>query len=264
MHTWHTEGRRERNEGKWYHRRRLLSGAAVTAVVGFAGCASGDGAGDDPDAGNDEEPATDVAASNAKRTDADATVTDTTPTADRGGTGEDDSGCSPGHADGDAPCEQIAADATVLTGFDAAGTYLLTGFHYPCGWRRSTDQYDDRAQANVTRDDFDATVDVQIRNYTQPVEDGFLDRKRSEGDYDEVEYEYDGTTRTALVSSKASAAYGTLAHAVVPYEGSAVHVEFVSTLKAAECSVEPRPDYDVVRAMVQTIRRNTDSTFSLA
>lgn len=65
--------------------------------------------------------------------------------------------CPPGHSDGDPPCEQIDDDATVVTAFPTAGTPQVVAFEYPYDWRTSTTgQFEEWAQANVTRDDFDA------------------------------------------------------------------------------------------------------------
>jgi hypothetical protein len=249
-----------------YNRRQILSSGLTAALVGMVGCSGSDDSETADDATGGTTKGDSARGTEPQSTDGDGTVSDTTPSSDDGGDASDGgSGCTPGHSDGDPPCEQIADDATVLTEFNSAGKELRTGFDYPCGWRTSTtDQYDDRAQAQATRDDFDAYVNVQIRNYTQPVEEGFLDQKRTEGNYDDVSYEYDGSTRTALLSAKSSASFGTLGHAVIPHEDAFVHVEIVSTLKADECGVEPRPDYDVVKAMLGTIRPNPDSTFSFA
>jgi hypothetical protein len=229
-------------------RREVLAAGAATGLAALAGCAGG----------GDAEPS--AAESTAAVTDATEPAGESTET---GGSSDGD-GCTPGSSASDSVCQQVADDATVLTSFDASETVLLTTFDYPCGWRASTtDQFDDRAQANATRDDFEGYVDVQVRNYYAGVSKGFLDEKRDEGSYDDVSYEYDGETRTAIVSSASTAQYGTLAHAVVPQEDALVHVEFVSTMKVDSCDVDPRPDYDVVKAMVQTLAPNEESTFSM-
>ena len=151
--------------------------------------------------------------------------------------------CTPGHSDSDPPCEQIDDDAESRTAFPTGGTPHVVTFDYPCGWRTSTtDQFDDRAQSNVTRDDFDAYIDIQIRSYYDPVEEGFLEMKQSEGSYD-------------------TAQFGTTAHAVVPYGGELVHVEFISTMTGTDCN-QPRPDFDLVRQMLKSIEPNSESTFA--
>lgn len=170
------------------------------------------------------------------------------------------SSCTPGHTDGDRACTQIRHDAGTLTPFDATATDLLTRFAYPCGWTVRTSTYDDRIQANASRSDIGeaaASVDVQVRNYTDPVTEGFLDEKRSDGDYDDVSYRYAGRPRTGIVTSPATAEFGTVAHAVVPpLEGDGLrHVEFTSSMHGADCA-SPRPDYRVVRAMLATIEPN--------
>ncbi|WP_254763272.1 hypothetical protein [Natrinema marinum] len=226
-----------------YSRRRLLATGLTAGAVSIAGCA-----GDTSD----------------------STDTGTDGSGDEGADENEDSnggGCTPGHSDGDPACQQVADDASALTPFDAAGTALPITIDYPCGWQTSTtDQYDDRWQANATRDGFgsdgNAYVDVQIRCSYAAVTDGFLEETKSSGNYEEVSYEYDGETRTALVSAASTAAYGTTAHATVPFEDALVHVELVSTLKASSCEIEPRPDYDVVAAMMKTIAPNSETTFS--
>lgn len=229
------------------NRRRLLGAlGASTLAIGVAGCTGGDDGTGEPDGDGSGDANDDGAAK---------------PSADDG-VGE----CTPGHTEGDPPCEQIADDAEVLTGFDAAGTTLPVAFDHPCGWLTSTtDQYDDRAQANVTRDgigEADAYVDVQVRAYYQAVGDGFLESRSEEGNYEEIDYEYDGETRTGLVSAASTAQYGTIGHAVVPFQESLVHVELVSTLHAESCAVEPRPDYGLVEAMLRSIGPNPETTFS--
>jgi len=169
--------------------------------------------------------------------------------------------CSPGHAASDPPCEQVDDDADVLTGFDAAGTPVAVTFDYPCGWRTNTiDQFEDRSQVTVTRDDFDAYAAVQVRTYYEPVEAGFIDETRGSGDFVDVEYTVAGESRTGLVTSRETARFGTVGHAVLPVGNSRVHVELVSTLKGTECS-QPRPDYDLVREMLRSLEVNRRSTF---
>lgn len=170
------------------------------------------------------------------------------------------SNCTPGHDENDRACTQIRHDAGVLTPFDATDTELVTRFAYPCGWAVRTSTHDDRIQANASRSGIGeaaASVDVQVRNYTEPVTEGFLDEKRSDGDYDDVSYRYAGRSRTGIVTSPATAQFGTVAHAVVPtLEGDGLcHVEFTSSMHGADCT-SPRPDYRVVRAMVPTIEPN--------
>lgn len=224
-------------------RRDLLAGLTGSALgVGLAGCTSGGSDGGDGGDGAD------------------------------GGDGEAGASgggsCTPGHTDGDPACRQIADDGGVLTGFDAAGTALPVTFDYPCGWNASTtDQFDDRAQANATRSeigDENGYVDVQVRAYYEAVSEGFLDAKKQDGNYDEVDYEYDGGTRRGLVSAESNARFGTLAHAVVPVQDSLVHVELASTLQASSCDVEPRPDYGIVTEMFRSLEPNPDTSFSVS
>lgn len=175
--------------------------------------------------------------------------------------GEDDD-CTPGHTEGDPPCQQILDDTEVRTRFDSAGTSLPITFEYPCGWRTSTaDQFDDRSQANVTRDDFDAYVDVQVRCYFDPVDDGFLESERADGDYETVEYDYAGEPRTGIVSSRDNADFGTIGHATIPFAGELVHVELASTLHGTDCEIIPRPDFWVVRDALTSLEPNLESTF---
>lgn len=173
----------------------------------------------------------------------------------------EEDGCTPGHDADDSPCQQVDDDAAVLTGFDATATALPVTFDYPCGWRTSTtDQFDGRSQANVTRDDFDAYASVQVRAYFEPVGAGFIDDTRESGDYDDVEFDYDGETRTGIVTSPETAAFGTTGHATVPVGPSLVHVELTSTLKGTACT-QPRPDYDLVRDMLASLAPNRNTTF---
>lgn len=174
--------------------------------------------------------------------------------------GTDTTSCTPGHVEGNSACTQIRNDREVLTRFDATDTDLVTTFGYPCGWTATTNQYDDRVQANVTRSDVGpegAYVDVQVRNYHEPVDERHLDDVAAEGSYDEVVYSYDGKDRTGLVSTADTAQFGTLAHAVVPSpetEGL-THVEFVSTMKGGDCP-QPQPDYRLVKEMLATLEPN--------
>lgn len=172
------------------------------------------------------------------------------------------SSCTPGHDGGDPACTQIQADAEVFTPFNALDTDLVTRFSYPCGWVVGTTTYDDRIQANASRSnigDVDASVDIQVRNYTEPVDQGFLDAKRKDGNYIDMEYTYAGQTRIGLVSSPETAEFGTLAHAVVPTldEMEFRHVEFISTMHGGECAA-PRPDYWLVRKMLASIEPNRE------
>lgn len=245
-----------------YTRRKLLASGVAASAFGLAGC-SGGGGSDSGDEGDESdstaEPMDD--SSGGEQTDRQTTAEPTQEAAT-----DETGGCTPGHSDGSSPCQQIADDAGVLTGFNASGTGLLTTFDYPCGWQTSTSEQEDYVVANATRsgEDFGAYVDVQVRNYFDAVTPEFIQTKKESGNYDDVTYEYDGETRTGIVSSKSSAQFGTLAHAVVPFDGSLVHVELVSTLKADGCDIEPRPDYDVVVAMFESLDANPETTFSLA
>ena len=172
--------------------------------------------------------------------------------------------CTPGHSEGHPACKQLKNDANVLTRFEAGETSVVTTFAYPCGWTVTTGAFDAGLQVNVTRSDIGsegAYVDVQVRNYDEPPADGFLDAKKAEGDYDEVEYQYDGETRTGLVSSAATAQFGTVAHAVVPARWSdrLVRVELVSTLKGADCA-QPQPDYGLVKDVLASLEPNWAAT----
>lgn len=168
--------------------------------------------------------------------------------------------CTPGHTDGDPPCTQIRDDRRAPTRFGGGDSAQLVSFEYPCGWVVGTRREGEYVQTNVTRSEIgesNAYVDVQVRTHDGPVEAGFLDEQRSEGNYEDLEYEYDGTTRTGIVSAIETAQFGTTAHAVVPShwgEGER-HVEFVSTLKGADCS-RPRPDYQLVRDMLASLEPN--------
>ncbi|MDZ7700945.1 MAG: hypothetical protein U5J98_02125 [Halobacteriales archaeon] len=168
--------------------------------------------------------------------------------------------CTPGHTEGEPACQQLKNDRAVMTWFDATAAPLVTRFGYPCGWTATTSQYEDRDQANVSRSEIgpeNAYVDVQVRNYHERVEAGHLDSVAEEGSYDEIEYRYDGTTRTGLVSTADTAQYGTVAHATVPAPGadSLVHVELISTLKGADCP-QPQPDYLLLKQMLRTLQPN--------
>lgn len=245
-----------------WRRRDLLRHAGLGALgVGLAGCTNQGGDGSSPGGGGsspdgDGSPGDGGGGSQSSPADEDSPTGET-----------DDGGCTPGHTAGNPACEQIASDAEVLTGFDASGTALPVGFDYPCGWTTSaTDQFEDRVQVNATRSeigDGNGYVDIQVRAYYSAVSEGFLDSKKEEGTYEEHDYEYDGATRRGLVSAKSNAQYGTLGHAVVPFDGSLVHVELVSTLHAESCSVEPRPDYGVVKEMLGSLRPNSDTTFTV-
>lgn len=168
--------------------------------------------------------------------------------------------CTPGHTEGEPACQQLKNDRAVLTWFDATDTPLVARFGYPCGWTTSTSQHEDRDQANVSRSEIgpeNVSVDVQVRDYHEPVEPGHLDSVAEEGSYDEVEYRYDGATRTGLVSTADTAQYGTVAHATVPApaDDSLVHLELVSTLKGADCP-QPPPDYLLVKRMLESLQPN--------
>jgi len=242
------------------NRRRLLATSVAVGASALAGCGGGDGESTGGDGGGVESEAS------GGDTADDQTDGVSTVATDSGGSGD---GCTPAYSDGDSACQQVADATAVLTAFPVAGTVSVVAFDHPCGWQASTtDQYEDRFQANSTRNGFgadgEAYVDVQIRVYYQPVSEGFIDEERTSGNYDDVSYEYDGGARTAIVSSASSAAYGTVAHAAVPYGERLAHVEFVSTFKGATCDVEPRPDYDVVVAMVESLGANPDTTFAFA
>jgi hypothetical protein len=253
-------------------RRTVLRGIGVVGALSIAGC-SGSGGGDEPGDGGDGESSGGDGAAGGGQNGGGATPTDETGEAGSGGedgTGEPaGDGCTPGHTSGDPPCQQVADDAETLTGFDASGTIVPATFDYPCGWTTGTTaQYEEYAQANATRSGIGgeggAYVDVQLRFYYEPVGEGFLEETKQSGNYDEMAYEYDGGTRTAIVSSKASAAYGTVAHAVVPSDGSLVHVELISTFDGADCQLEPRPDYGLVREMAASLEPNPDTSFTTA
>ena len=222
-------------------RRTVLQGIGATGVLALAGCSGGGG--DDPTESGDGG--------------ADAS----------GVTSGGD--CSPGHTQGDTPCQQVADDAESLTGFPASGTGLLATFDYPCGWETSTTgAATDRFQANVEREQIGGEDGgyalVMVQTYHEPVGEGFLDETKASGQYEEVDYEYDGETRSGLVSAKSTARFGTLGHATLPHEGSLVHVRFVSTLKSENCGIEPRPDYGLVKKMLTSLEPNPDSSFSTA
>ncbi|MDZ7700593.1 MAG: hypothetical protein U5J98_00215, partial [Halobacteriales archaeon] len=168
--------------------------------------------------------------------------------------------CAPGHTEGEPACQQLKNDRAVMTWFDATDTPLVARFGYPCGWTTSVSELDGRTQANVTRSEIgpeNAYVDVQVRNYHEPVSEGHLDSIAEEGSYDEVEYQYDGEVRTGLLSSADTAQYGTVAHATLPDPDSEMlaHVELVSTLKGADCP-QPQPDYLLVKQMLKSLQPN--------
>jgi hypothetical protein len=173
--------------------------------------------------------------------------------------------CTPGHTAGDSPCKQIEDDAAVLVPFEAAGTALPVTFDYPCGWTTgTTGQFDDRFQANATRSaigDHHAAVDLQVRAYTEPVGEDFIESTRSDGEFETVDYGFADQTRTGLVSSVDTAEFGTTAHAVVPFLGTRLHVEVVSSLKSRHCDVDPPPDYDLVRDALGSLDPNPETSF---
>lgn len=172
--------------------------------------------------------------------------------------------CSPGHEDGDTACRQIFDDRKSLTPFDAADTPLPVRLDYPCGWTASLTEFEDRIQLNATRSgigEANAYVDVQVRAYYEPVEEGLIEDIRSDGDYEAVEYTFAGESRTGVVSSQDSAQFGTTGHAAIPVGQQFAHVEFVSTLKGTNCTLEPRPDWWVVHDMLATIGANPESRF---
>jgi hypothetical protein len=231
----------------------------AVGVSGLAGCGGSSEPTADGSAESDQ-PSSDTTDDRTGDTPAEETASNPTDA--------DNGGCTPGYDQSDSACQQVADSVSVLTSFPVTDTDSVVAFDHPCGWQSSTtDQYEDRFQANSTRNGFgsdnDAYVDVQIRVYYQPVSEGFIEETRTSGNYDDVGYEYDGGDRTAIVSSASSAAYGTVAHAVVPYGENLAHVEFASTFKT-DCDSQPRPDYDVVVAMVESLSVNSETTFSFA
>jgi len=243
------------------NRRKLLAAGVAVGVGGLAGCG---GSGGDPSGGNDGSGGqTDTTNDGQPGDGGGVEETGSTP-AD-----ESEGGCTPGYSEGDLACQQVADAVGSLTPFPVAGTDSVVAFDHPCGWQPSTtDQFEDRFQANSTRDGFgadgNAYVDVQIRVYYQSVSEGFIDEERTSGNYEDASYDYAGQQRTAIVSNASSASFGTVAHAAVPDDGSLAHVEFVSTLKGASCDIEPRPDYDVVVSMVESLGGNAETTFTFA
>lgn len=220
----------------------MLQTTGTAALLALAGCSGGGG-----DDGGETESAEAVTTA--------------------GGDGED--GCTPGHTAGDSPCQQVADDARNLVAFDASGTDSLVTFEYPCGWERSgTDAVEDLTVLNVERSEFgpdgEANALVQVHQFGEPVDSTFIETKGAEGSYDEVEYEYDGETRTGLVTAESLAGAGTLGHVVVPHDGEFIHVRFASSLAVESCEISPRPDHGLVKAMVQSVGANPDSTFELA
>lgn len=183
--------------------------------------------------------------------------------------------CTPGHTEGDPACDQIRHDDESRIWLESADTGMLTTFTYPCGWTTTTNEFDDRVQTNVNRSgigEADAYVDVQVRNYLEPVSEGFLEEVKAEGDYQEIAYEYAGEQRTGLLSSIDTAQYGTTAHAVVPgrrkgeeatFRTDALyHVEVISTLKGADC--DSPPDYRVVESTLRSIGPNTPASVTIS
>jgi hypothetical protein len=240
-------------------RRNLLATGVAVGVSGLAGCSDSD------------EPSGDGSAeSDQPRSDASDDETGDTPAEEStpNSTDASNEGCTPGYDEGDPACQQVADAVGVLTPFPVTDTDSVVSFDHPCGWQSSTaKQFKDRFQANSTRNSFgsddDTYVDVQMRVYYQPVSEGFLEEMRTSGNYDHVGYEYDDGDRTAIVSSPSSAAYGTVAHATVTHGERLAHVEFVSTFKTT-CDSQPRPDYDMVVAMVESLGANPETTFSFA
>lgn len=166
-------------------------------------------------------------------------------------------GCTPGHSSGDAACQQVADDATVLTGSGLIDSPLPVGVSYPCGWATHTGgEYDDRVQVTVSRaniGEIEASVAVQVRVHDEPVGSDFIDSTRHHGHFREVDYRFAGEERTGLVTPPSTAEEGTTGHAVVPIDTERRHVEFVSSMSAADCGIDPRPDYAVVRAMLTSL-----------
>ena len=242
----------------WSDRRSFIRAVGATGVLALAGCSGG---GDGGDGGSDGQTGDGGGENAGASGDSDGNM-------DVSG-GDGGGGCSAGHTSGDPVCQQVADDAESLTEFPASGTGLLTTFDYPCGWSTSTTgAVPDRFQANVEREQIGGEDGgyalVMVQNNREPVEEGFLDETKSAGQYEELEYEYDGETRTGLVSAKSTAKYGTIGHATLPFEGSLIHVRLVSTLKAETCDVEPMPDYGLVKDMLRSLEPNPDSSFSTA
>ena len=164
--------------------------------------------------------------------------------------------CTPGHADGDPPCQQVDADAEVLTRFDSTSAGLPVFFSYPCGWTTDAAATDGGRQVTVRRDDLGGhgeTVAVRVTVDDDTVGGDFIQQTKAEGHYDEVQYSFGGPTRTGLVSTPATAAHGTIAHAAVPVDGDLRHVEFSSTMSGFHCDADVRPDYWVVREMLLSL-----------
>lgn len=181
-------------------------------------------------------------------------------------TEEPDEACTPGHTAGDPACQQVADDSEVLTTLDTAGTPFPVVPAYPCGWETAIDDLSDAVQLSVSRRDIggaDGSVaTVQVRAEKHPVKEGFIEHERGQGEYVDITVPYGQKERTGIVSAPSTAQYGTLAHVVIPFQDALVHLEFASTLKGIDCDIEPRPDYDLVRAMLRGIQPNPDTTFA--
>lgn len=230
-------------------RRDVLRGVGVTGALALAGCS-----------GSDAETTTSGDADDGEADAGDGG--DDGTAADAGG-----GGCTPGHTEGDPVCQQIADDIEALTPFDAAGTALPVTFEYPCGWETSTtDAIQDWFQVNAVRegigDDDAGSAHVQIQAVYEPVESGYIEETWDTAQFDEVEYEYDGETRTGLLNT--AAPYSAVGHVVVPFDGSLVLLRFVANVSAETCDADPTPDKDLVRAVIRSLGPNPNTTFSTA
>lgn len=248
-------------------RRYFLRTAGLVGLSALAGCAGSNDAGD-PETTTDQSGSTDSGDDGES------------PSGDSGDstTGDDGSGdpiprpgsCTPGHTEGGPPCQQIADDASTLVRYDASGTDLLVSFQYPCGWQTSTtDQFEDRFQANTSRyqigsGDSQTFVDIQIRVSTEAVTADYVQSQTAEGSYDDVEYQYDGETRTAAVTAQSGdfdEQYGANAYTTVPYDGSLYAVDVVPTVQGELCGAEVD---DLVVAIVKSLDPNPETTFTPA
>jgi hypothetical protein len=228
-------------------RRHVLRASGLVGLSAIAGCSDSGDAGDGTPTGDRERP--------------------TDGAGDDGSTANAEPGsCTPGHTEGDPPCEQIAADAETLVRFDASGTPLLVSFTYPCGWQASVAaDVEESDQVNASRfgigsGDAQTFVDVQVRTSLEPVSADFLATERESGSYADVEYQYDGETRTAIVAEQSGdfdANYGATAYTTVPYEGKPYSVAVVPTVQGSACGVEVDA---LVVAMVQSLEPNPQVT----
>lgn len=245
-------------------RRDVLRGAGLLGAAALAGCTGGNESGSSE---TDDGQTDSTGGGDTGGTGGDGDATDTAAPTETVGTGKPGS-CTPGHTNGDPPCEQIADDAAALVRFDAAGTDLLVSFAYPCGWQTgTTDQFDDRYQANASRfgigsGDEKTTVDMQVRVTRQPVADDYVQSQTADGNFEAVDYEYDGETRTGQVADQSGdfdTRYGATAYAAIPYEGSLYGVELVPTLQGDACGVEVDA---LVVDMLQSLEPNPETSFT--